>query len=377
VLARLSRGFREALLTNPKTLNRAPIETFEAMDLALGAACAQATVSARLLLAGLHELAGNALATARTAVSPPPCAAVEPGSLAVVTGASRGIGEVVAAELYAYGAHVVLACRSAERGEAVAARIRAQALCARCSRAAGDVCVRVLDLASTCAVAAHAADFQAEHGARQRTVVFNACAPMAPPARSESADALELQFATNFLAHLLVAQELAPEGAAGSSLVRMTSMTRAASRMAVGDVLAVRRQNYVDSKLALVLAAAELNRRLAGGGGASVACNPGLVDTGLARTFFLGWMPASLLPALRAPLNARRAACCSSRRPPRRRPCSSRRPRRPTLWAASTCGAAPWRAPRRGAPTRRWRRGCARTAAAGGGAERSRQRSAA
>jgi NAD(P)-dependent dehydrogenase (short-subunit alcohol dehydrogenase family) len=170
--------------------------------------------------------------------------------------------------------------------------------------------VRVLDLASLRAVAAFAADFQAEHGARQRTVVFNACAPMAPPTRSESADALELQFATNFLAHLLIAQELAPEGAVGTRLVWMTSMMHAASRMAVGDDLAVRRQNYdgfaayADSKLAMVLAAAEFNRRLAGGGGASVACDPGLVDTGLARAFFLGWVPASLQPALRAPLNA-------------------------------------------------------------------------
>jgi hypothetical protein len=73
---------------------------------ALGAACAQAVVSVKILLAGLHELAGNALAAALAAVSPPPCAAVEPGSLAVVTGASRGIGEAVAAELYA---HIVLA----------------------------------------------------------------------------------------------------------------------------------------------------------------------------------------------------------------------------------------------------------------------------
>lgn len=279
---------------------------------ALGAACAQAALSARLLLAGLHELAGNALAAARAAVSPPPCcgAAVEPGSLACVTGASRGIGEAVAAELYAHGAHVVLACRSAERGEAAAARIRGRAPCARCRRAAGEVCVRVLDLASLRAAAAFAADFQAEHGARPRTLVFNACAPMAPPARGESADLLELQFATNFLAHLLIARELAPEGAAATRLVWMTSMTHAVSRLAIGDDLALRRENfngfaaYADSKLAMVLAAAEFNRRLAGGGGASVACDPGLVDTGLARAFFLGWAPAGLQPALRAPLNA-------------------------------------------------------------------------
>lgn len=45
------------------------------------------------------------------------------GKVCIITGANTGIGEVTARELVAAGAEVFLACRSAERAEAAAARI--------------------------------------------------------------------------------------------------------------------------------------------------------------------------------------------------------------------------------------------------------------
>jgi NAD(P)-dependent dehydrogenase (short-subunit alcohol dehydrogenase family) len=47
------------------------------------------------------------------------------GRLCVVTGANTGIGRVIATELAARGAHVVLACRSRERTAPVVAQIKA------------------------------------------------------------------------------------------------------------------------------------------------------------------------------------------------------------------------------------------------------------
>ena len=46
------------------------------------------------------------------------------GRVALVTGASRGIGEATARLLARYGAHVIVSSRKAESVEAVAASIR-------------------------------------------------------------------------------------------------------------------------------------------------------------------------------------------------------------------------------------------------------------
>ncbi|MGH8443493.1 MAG: SDR family NAD(P)-dependent oxidoreductase, partial [Nevskiaceae bacterium] len=47
------------------------------------------------------------------------------GKIALVTGASRGIGEAIARTLAAHGAHVIVSSRKAEDCEKVAAAIRA------------------------------------------------------------------------------------------------------------------------------------------------------------------------------------------------------------------------------------------------------------
>jgi hypothetical protein len=53
------------------------------------------------------------------------------GRLAIVTGANSGIGYMTARELARRGAHVVLACRSPERGQTALDRLRTEAPSAR------------------------------------------------------------------------------------------------------------------------------------------------------------------------------------------------------------------------------------------------------
>jgi short-subunit dehydrogenase len=77
------------------------------------------------------------------------------GSVALVTGASRGIGAVIAAEVAAAGGHVVLSARSASDLRAVAAGLAA---------AGADVSVRPADLTEPGAAEALVAEVEGRHG---------------------------------------------------------------------------------------------------------------------------------------------------------------------------------------------------------------------
>src|SRR5690242_21531216 len=78
------------------------------------------------------------------------------GRLAVVTGANSGLGYETARGLAAAGAQVVLACRSEQRGEQAAGRLRAEL-------PAAQVDVRRLDLADLAGVDAFATAFARDH----------------------------------------------------------------------------------------------------------------------------------------------------------------------------------------------------------------------
>ncbi len=201
------------------------------------------------------------------------------GSLALVTGASDGLGLELATRLARAGAELVLPVRNPSKGAAAAQRIRDAAPGAR-------VVTREMDLSSLGSVAA-LVDQLLEQGRPIRMLVANA-GVMTPPTRHTSADGHELQLATNHLGHVALVGGLLPllrDGAA-----RVTSMVSFGARNGTiafddldGERSYVPMKAYNQSKLAQLLFALELDRRSAalGWGVTSNAAHPGITATNL------------------------------------------------------------------------------------------------
>ena len=127
------------------------------------------------------------------------------GRLAVVTGASDGIGLGLARRLARAGAEVVLPVRNPDKGRAALATI------------AGNASLRTLDLASLESVAALADTLTAE--GRPIDILINNAAVMTPPTRYTTVDGFELQFGTNYLGHFALVARILPLLAAGRARV--------------------------------------------------------------------------------------------------------------------------------------------------------------
>jgi NAD(P)-dependent dehydrogenase (short-subunit alcohol dehydrogenase family) len=230
------------------------------------------------------------------------------GRLAIVTGANSGIGYETARALARKGARVILACRSAEKGNAAVERIRAE-------QPAGTAELAALDLSDLDAVARLADELAKAHEALD-LLVDNA-GVMVPPL-TRTAQGFELQFGTNHLGHFALTGRLLPllKGTGGSRVVVVSSGVHHGGRMDFDDPNWERRRYngwkaYAQSKLANLLFALELERRLRAAGARTIvtAAHPGWTATDLQRTsgvarFFnplLAMKPVDgALPTLRA-----------------------------------------------------------------------------
>ena len=201
------------------------------------------------------------------------------GRRAVVTGANGGLGYRVALELARHGAHVVLAARDAERGEAALARLRDEV-------PGADAELRSLDLADLASVRAFAAGLD-----EPLDLLVNNAGVMAGPRRT-TADGFELQFGTNHLGHFALTGLLLERLLEGRAprVVAVSSGAHRIGRMDFDDLNAEQRYNrwraYGQSKLANLLFMRELGRRAAEAGTplVSVAAHPGYAATHLQTT---------------------------------------------------------------------------------------------
>ncbi|MEU5915438.1 oxidoreductase [Streptomyces sp. NPDC047141] len=194
------------------------------------------------------------------------------GRLVVVTGANSGIGYVTARELARRGAHVVLACRSDERGRNAMERLRTEVPGARTE-------LRILDLADLRSVRRFAEGWSHE---RLDLLVNNAGVAMVPFART--ADGFESQFGTNHLGTFALTGHLMPHllAAADPRVVTVSSEGQRFARFDMANLDAERRYRsafaYVQSKRANLYFAMELQRRADASGLRlrSMAVAPGL-----------------------------------------------------------------------------------------------------
>ena len=201
------------------------------------------------------------------------------GKLAVVTGATGGLGLETALVLASKGAEVVLVGRNPTKGADALAHIRS---------AFPNALVRFepVDLARLADVAAFADRMLA--AGRPIDILINNAGVMAPPKRQTTADGHEMQFGTNYLSHFALTARLLPLLVAGKArVVQLASIAHKGGRIRLEDLNYQQGYRawpvYQQSKLAMLMFAIELQRRsdANGWGLTSVAAHPGFARTDL------------------------------------------------------------------------------------------------
>ena len=204
-------------------------------------------------------------------------------TIAVITGATSGLGQFVAYGLAAAGYHTVVVARSAERGEATR-----RAMAERTPGASSELVLADLSLLAEARRAGEA--ITAKHG-RVHRLINNA--GLITARREVTAEGHERILAVNHLAPFVLTRAL--EGAlrqacsGGGSPARVVNVGSTASdraRLRLDDLERTRWFTiygaYAQSKLALMMATFEWARRLAGTGVSVNVVHPGVVATQLA-----------------------------------------------------------------------------------------------
>ena len=229
------------------------------------------------------------------------------GKKVVITGANSGIGFETAKSFLEKGADVLLACRSAERGDAALRALQTLGLQGKSS-------LLLLDLSSLKSIREFAQHVFREHEVFD--ILVNNAGVMIPP-QSKTAEGYELQFGVNHLGHFALTALLYPL-LRNSTAARIVHVSSVAHRFGAIDFDNLRIEKgyrasraYAQSKLANLLFMRELHRQLHEQQSSiiSVGAHPGGTKTELQRhNWFvymctqIGAMPTSqgALPSLYA-----------------------------------------------------------------------------
>ncbi|HSG89462.1 MAG TPA: SDR family oxidoreductase [Pseudomonadales bacterium] len=199
------------------------------------------------------------------------------GRTALVTGCNSGIGFETMRVLALRGAHVIGAARTLDKARAA------------CGAVTGSTTPVVCELSDFDSVRACVAAVQA--GGEPLDMLICNAGIMALP-RLQQRYGLELQFVTNHLGHFLLATRLRDQLAAARAgrVVLVSSLAHQFARSAgieFDDLSGQQRYRpwraYGQSKLANILFAKTLNRRLQATNARANALHPGAISTGLGR----------------------------------------------------------------------------------------------
>lgn len=225
---------------------------------------------------------------------------MENTQVALITGATSGLGRAVAGALAERGMHVLVHGRDSERATAVAREIQAIG----CS-----VETYLADLSSLEQTRALAEKVSSDHAAIHLLINNAGLGPGRPPYRKRllSADGHELRFAVNFLAPALLARRLVPDLKSGepARIVNVASAGQAPIDFA--DLRMDRRYSgvraYYRSKFALVAFTFDFAAELADTAITVNCLHPAsLMNTGMVRK---AWIPpmSSIATGVKAVMN--------------------------------------------------------------------------
>lgn len=204
------------------------------------------------------------------------------GKVALITGATNGIGKVTALELAKLGATIVIVGRNREKTQATADEIRSHG-------GSHNVDGLIADLSVMSEVRRLADEFKARYD-RLHILVNNAGAVFAQ--RRETDDGLEMTFALNHLSYFLLTTLLldALKASAPARIINVSSGAHTGVKgMNFDDLQSMSAYGmsgfnaYSQSKLANILFTYELARRLQGTGVTANVLHPGFVATGFGR----------------------------------------------------------------------------------------------
>lgn len=219
------------------------------------------------------------------------------GKTVVITGCNTGIGFETAKDLALRGGRIIMACRDMGRCEAAAKKIKDETN-------SNNVVCKILDLSSFESIRTFCDDFNKTES-RLDLLINNAGVMMCP--RMLTKDGLEMQLGTNHFGHFLLTNLLVDKLKVSSPSRIVNVSSRAHSRspgINFDDINSEksyeRMTAYAQSKLANVLHAKELARRLEGTGVTTYSLHPGVVDTELPR--FIPFFNNIVVQLLFAPL---------------------------------------------------------------------------
>ncbi|NVB81101.1 MAG: SDR family oxidoreductase [Kofleriaceae bacterium] len=206
------------------------------------------------------------------------------GKTFVITGANSGIGKITARELAKRGGHVILACRSADKTQAVIDELKQET-------GNDKIEFLALDLSDLDSVRRSAEQLLARNLPIHGLINNAGFARGLKGPKATTKQGFEATFATNHLGHYLFTRMLLDriKQTKGARIVNVSSKSHYSAKKIDWDALRSPTKSlggldeYAVSKLANVLFTKELARRLEGSGVTTYAVHPGVVATNVWR----------------------------------------------------------------------------------------------